>query len=268
MSLGQIFTAGSPAIVPALSPLTAWNLPHLVHGFMTRGGGASQGLYCSFNLAEGVGDDPNAVSSNWARWRSAYPRVHLARLQQVHGNRVHSIGVAYDGSTRIGDGMVTGERGIVLAIFTADCVPVLMIDADAGIVGALHAGWRGTLAGIAGEGVSAMVALGARSRRICAALGPSIGSCCFEVDAELADRFTSRIPPAAAYCRAGRPGKKHLDLRGIVRAQLRGAGVTAGSVVDIGPCTRCNSGRFFSRRAADGAATGLQMSFIGLEPEQ
>jgi len=164
--------------------------------------------------------------------------------------------------------MVTDVPGIVLAIFTADCVPVLMVDTETGSVGALHAGWRGTLAGIASEGVRTMAALGARSHRIRVALGPAIGICCFEVDAELAERFVSHVPTAATCWRPGRPGKKHLDLRGIVRLQLQEGGVAASSIVDIGPCTRCNSDRFFSRRAAGGAPTGLQMSFIGFEREQ
>jgi len=87
------------------------------------------------------------------------------------------------------------------------------------------------------------------------------------VDAELADRFVMQIPTAAACCNPGRPGKKHLDLRGIIRSQLQQAGLEKTSIVDVGPCTRCNSDRFFSRRAAGGALTGLQMSFIGFEPE-
>ncbi|MBV8356584.1 MAG: peptidoglycan editing factor PgeF [Deltaproteobacteria bacterium] len=267
MVSAQCSSAGSEGSLPAFPLLHAWNLPRLVHGFITREGGVSQGLYRSFNLAEGVGDDPNAVNANWARWRAAYPQMRLARLQQVHGSRVHPIGSAYNGERRIGDGMVTSVPGIVLAIFTADCVPVLMIDAEAGIAGALHAGWRGTLAGIASEGVSAMAAMGARLGHIRVALGPSIGSCCFEVDTDLAERFIAHIPTAVACCRLGRPGKKHLDLRGIVRLQLQEVGVAASSIVDIGPCTRCESARFFSRRAAGGVATGLQMSFIGFEPE-
>jgi hypothetical protein len=268
MVLPQISTAAGSGSPAAFSVLGAWNLPQFVHGFMTREGGASQGLYSSFNLAEGVGDDPSAVGANLARWRAAYPRVRLARLQQVHSNRIHQIGLTYDVRRRIGDGMVTEVPGIVLAIFTADCVPVLMVDAETEIVGALHAGWRGSLAGIAGEGVRVMAARGALPERIRAALGPSIGSCCFEVDAELAERFVSHIPAAADYCRSGRPGKRYLDLRGILRSQLQEAGIAATSIVDIGPCTKCNSDRFFSRRAAGGAATGLQMSFIGFEPER
>jgi YfiH family protein len=234
---------------------------------MTREGGVSRGSYRSFNLAEGVGDDANAVRANWVRWRATYPQVRIARLQQIHGNRIHPVGFDYDGGRKVGDGMVTEVPGIALAIFTADCVPVLMVDAETGIVGALHAGWRGTLVDIASEGVRVMAALGAHPHRIRAALGPSIGSCCFEVDTELADRFVAQIPTSATCCGPGRPGKRHLDLRAIVRLQLQEAGVAETSIVNIGPCTRCNPDRFFSRRAADGAATGLQMSFIGFEPE-
>jgi polyphenol oxidase len=268
MASAQISTASSPGSQPVFSVLHAWNLPRLVHGFMTREGGVSQGLYRSFNLAEGVGDDANAVRSNWVRWRAVYPQVRIAHLRQVHGNRVHPIGFDYDSGRKVGDGMVTEVPEIVLAIFTADCVPVLMVDAETGIVGALHAGWRGTLADIASEGIRTMASLGAHPYCIHAALGPSIGSCCFEVDDELAERFVSQIPTSAACCGPGRPGKKHLDLRAIVRLQLQEAGVAESSIVDIGPCTRCNSDRFFSRRAAGGAATGLQMSFIGFEPEE
>jgi YfiH family protein len=215
-----------------------------------------------------VGDDPGAVSANWARWRAVYPQFRVAVLEQTHSSRVHVIGAGERPGCKIGDGMVTGAPGIVLAIFTADCVPVLMFDDQARVAGALHAGWRGTLAGITAHGVKAMMGLGARARSLRVALGPSIGSCCFEVDSELADRFVLQIPPASRFCRDGRPGKKYLDLRGILRTQLQAAGICPASILDIGPCTRCNSDRFFSRRAAAGARTGLQMSFIGFEPER
>ncbi len=259
----QVSANRSSASEPALPVLRAWDLPNLVLGFMTREGGVSHGLYRSFNLAYWVGDDPGSVRTNWERWHAAYPGLRPIRLQQVHGSLVHRVAMADDGTVRIGDGMVTAAPGIALAIFTADCVPVLMVEPDSGVLGALHAGWRGTLAGIVQEGVNAMAMLGARVDRIRAALGPAIGSCCFEVDAALAARFIAKIPTAAAFCHAGRSGKKHLDLRAIVRSQLQLAGADAGEIVETGPCTRCNSERFFSRRAAGGAATGLQMSFIG-----
>src|SRR5262249_38352854 len=155
----------------------------------------------------------------WTRWQAVYPQVRVAVLEQTHGSRVHVVRAAERPGRKIGDGMVTSAPGIVLAIFTADCVPVLMFDDQARVAGALHAGWRGTLAGLPAEGMKTMMGQGARARCLRVALGPSIGSCCFEVDSELADRFVLQIPPASGFCREGRPGKKYLDLRGILLAQ-------------------------------------------------
>jgi YfiH family protein len=139
---------------------------------------------------------------------------------------------------------------MVAGIFTADCVPVLMVDAEARVVGALHAGWRGTITGIAGEGVRAMAAIGARPHALRAALGPSIGPCCFEVDAELAERFMRTIPHARDHARAGRQGKAFLDLRGIIRGQLECGGLVPDAITSVGPCTRCADDTYFSRRGA------------------
>jgi purine-nucleoside/S-methyl-5'-thioadenosine phosphorylase / adenosine deaminase len=244
--------------------LTAWDIPAVVHGFCGRAGGVSTGPFASFNLAQWVGDDAAAVAENWRRWDSRYPHLRVARLIQVHGKLVHRIDIAHDGKRREGDGMVTATPGIALGIFTADCVPILMVDAERRVAGALHAGWRGTLAGIAGEGVRAMVALGARSAAIRAALGPSIGICCFEVDAALAEEFSLRVSGARIHSRAGKPGKAYLDLRAIIRDQLEREGLEATSIANVGPCTRCANDSYFSRRAAGGATSGLQMSFIAL----
>ncbi|MBI3758881.1 MAG: peptidoglycan editing factor PgeF, partial [Deltaproteobacteria bacterium] len=231
-----------------------------------------------FNLARWVGDDPLSVVENWRRWNARYPNLNVALLSQVHGKLVHRIDRSGIGPLTVvpnqnelspignraeGDGMVTATAGIALGIFTADCVPILMVDADRRIVGALHAGWRGTIAGIAGEGVHAMLALGARPASIRAALGPSIGLCCFEVDTALAEDFARRIPGSNAHARDGRPGKAYLDLRAILLDQLHREGLEATSIIKVGPCTRCANDRFFSRRAAGGKTSGLQMSFIG-----
>jgi len=94
-------------------------------------------------------------------------------------------------------------------------------------------------------------------------MGPSIGQCCFEVDAGLADRFGREIAGARSHTRAGRPGKAFIDLRAVVRDQLERAGLAAANIASVGPCTRCASDRFFSRRAAGGKTTGLQLSFVG-----
>ncbi len=279
MPSSNAITASAPA---GQATVTAFEVPGLIHGFCDRTGGVSAGAFATFNLAGWIGDDPIAVAENWRRWNLRYPDLPVVRLSQVHGNAVHRVDhsdigradaasaktpPASAGGRREGDGMVTAAAGIVLGIFTADCVPILMVDADRHIAAALHAGWRGTLAGIAGEGVRAMAALGARPPSIRAALGPSIGLCCFEVDAALADDFARLIPGASAHARAGRPGKAYLDLRAIIRDQLESEGVQTGSIVNAGPCSRCANDRYFSRRGATAGGlhqtSGLQMSFIG-----
>jgi len=200
--------------------LTAWDIPGLVHGFGGLTGGVSTGPFGSFNLAGWIGDAPDAVAENWRRWHLLHPRLPVVRVRQIHGNLVHRIdsslicspddqrreneGRASGGPAHVGpdgDGMVTAAAGIALGVFTADCVPLLMVDAERRIVAALHAGWRGTLAGIAAAGVHAMVALGAQPSSIRAALGPSIGLCCFEVDAALAETFAREIPGSAPHAR-------------------------------------------------------------------
>ena len=189
------------------------------------------------------------------------PGVRFAQLKQVHGKAIHTIGPRADGDPRPeGDGLVTATTGVVLCIFTADCVPVLLADTERGVLGALHAGWRGTLAGIAGAGVRAMERQGARASAIRSLLGPSIGPCCYEVDEELARRFERGHPHVHPSDRAG---KAYLDLRGIVADQLVAAGLEREGIRSIGPCTKCESERYFSRRAAGGSITGLQLSFIG-----
>jgi YfiH family protein len=254
-----------PSAADAPLALTAWEIPGLVHGFCGRAGGVSTGPFASFNLAEWVGDEAGAVAENRRRWDARYPNLRIARLIQVHGKLVRQIDTTHDGTRREGDGMVTATPGIALGVFTADCVPILMVDAEARVVGALHAGWRGTITGIAGEGVRAMAAIGARPHALRAALGPSIGPCCFEVDAELAERFMRTIPHARDHARAGRQGKAFLDLRGIIRGQLECGGLVPDAITSVGPCTRCADDTYFSRRGAGGAVTGLQMSFIGFE---
>jgi YfiH family protein len=230
---------------------------------MSRLGGVSAGAYASFNLAESVGDDPAAVRQNWRRWRAAYPEMSVALLKQTHGNVVRVFDADLDGVRPEGDGIVTARRGVALGIFTADCVPVIMLDPAREVAGVLHAGWRGTLANIAAAGVGAMRSIGARAHEVRAALGPAIGLCCFEVDEALADRFVTDIPHARSHRRGGRPSKAYLDLRAIVRGQLERSGMDPLNIVSLGPCTRCAHQRYFSRRAAAGGATGLQMTFVG-----
>lgn len=243
--------------------LRIWPDAAVCNGFVGRVGGVSGGQFASLNLSCTVGDDRAAVDSNWERLRREVPALKLvARIKQVHGTAVHVVTRETAAIRPHGDGMVTAEPGVMLGIFSADCVPILMIDLKRKIAGAFHAGWRGIIADIAGAGVAAMTRLGARASDLRAALGPSIGPCCFEVDTELADRFGAEVAGARQHTRAGQSGKAYLDLRGIVTEQLMRAGLAPSNVASVGPCTRCASDRFFSRRAA-GQVTGLQLSFVG-----
>jgi YfiH family protein len=231
-----------------------------------REGGVSRGPYGSLNLSYWVGDNSRSVDVNWQRARRLMPRgVRFALLKQVHGKAIGTIGSRPEADPRPeGDGLVTATTGIILCIFTADCVPVLLADIERGVIGALHAGWRGTLAGIAGAGVRAMVRQGARPGAIRALLGPSIGRCCYEVDEDLARRFERRFASGHAHVHpSDRAGKARLDLRGVLADELVVAGLGRDGIEHVGPCTRCESARYFSRRAAGGAVTGLQLSFIG-----
>jgi len=244
--------------------LRAWPDASICHGFIGRSGGASTGAFASMNLSYWVGDEERAVDANWKRLRREMPELkQVARLNQVHGNEVHAATRDTASLRPAGDGLVTSEPGVMLGIYTADCVPILMVDSKHKVAGALHAGWRGVIANIASAGVHAMVQLGAHASDIHAAMGPSIGPCCFEVDAELGERFGCEIAGASKHTRAGRPGKAFIDLRAVVRDQLERAGLAPENVASVGPCTRCASDRFFSRRAAGGKTTGLQMSFVG-----
>jgi YfiH family protein len=259
----------SDSAAGALSIVRAWPQCALPHGFLGRAGGVSRALYATLNLGTTIGDDVVAVEENWRRVRATVPAgTTFARPVQVHGNAVHIVTPVNLNERPDGDGMVTATAGIAVAVLSADCVPILLADESRGVVGAFHAGWRGTLANIATAGVTAMAKLGATAERVRAALGPSIGLCCFEVDRELADRFAREIPGAALHARDGGPGKAYLDLRAIVRDQLIAAGLSASAIRDVGPCTRCASDRYFSRRAAGGATTGLQMSFIAPAPQE
>jgi polyphenol oxidase len=254
----------SPPNSASVEILRAWPDPSICHGFIGRSGGVSTGAFASMNLSYWVGDDDHAVDSNWDRLRREVPDLKLvARLNQVHGNVVHAATRDTAALRPPGDGLVTSEPGVMLGIFSADCVPILMVDSKRKIAGAFHAGWRGVISDIAGAGVHAMTELGARVADIRAAMGPSIGQCCFEVDAELGDRFGREIEGARNHTRAGRPGKAFIDLRAVVRDQLERAGLSPANIASVGQCTRCASDHFFSRRAAGGQITGLQMSFVG-----
>lgn len=225
------------------------------HGFTTRDGGTSLGPFASLNLGGAVGDDPARVAENWRRLAGA-TGLAFARVRQVHGARVVD---AEHPSAPVeeADAVVSRRPGLAAAVSVADCVPILIADPDGGRVAAVHAGWRGTVARIAAAAVERLVEAGAARDRLLAAIGPSIGPCCYEVSPDLAARFRAELGEEVV-----REGPTpHLDLWEANAAVLRAAGVAAPRVERLGLCTSCDAGRFFSHRR-DAGKTGRQAAFI------
>jgi hypothetical protein len=223
--------------------------PGVAHGFFTREGGVSEGIYASLNCGLGSGDDPEAVTENRARAvaRLGVARDALATNNQVHGITVVTVDRVSPLAERpLADAMVTKQRGIALGILTADCVPVLFADAGAGIVGAAHAGWRGAVGGVLDAAVAAMAALGAEPRRIRAGFGPAIAQASYEVGPEFPAPFLAQDPEHARLFAPAANGKFHFDLPGYVCARLNRLGLAA--VATTGGDTCADAERFFSYR--------------------
>ena len=227
---------------------TLRTLPGIAHGFFGRDGGVSTGVYASLNCGPGSRDAPAAVAENRARSVAALtPGAKLVSLAQIHSANVHTVEADWDFATRReGDGMVTGLPGIALGILTADCAPVLFADAEAGVIGAAHAGWKGALAGVLDNTVAAMERLGARPGRITAAIGPTISQANYEVGEDLRTKFGA--DDARFFVASDRAGHFRFDLPGYVRQRLERAGV--GQVHDMALCTYPPANGFFSYRRA------------------
>jgi polyphenol oxidase len=226
------------------------------HGFTTRQGGVSPPPWDGLNLGGSVGDDPARVALNW-RLLEAETRLLFARVRQVHGSRVVHLDAASVPAEEA-DAVVSTERGIAACVSVADCVPVLLADPATGAVCAVHAGWRGTLARAAAESVRALARIaGAPPARLLAAIGPSIGPCCYEVSPELAARFRADLGDGAV----SGEGAPRVDLWAANVAVLAAAGVTAERVDVLRRCTSCEREIFFSHRR-DAGRTGRQMAFI------
>jgi YfiH family protein len=232
------------------------------HGFTTRAGGVSRPPYDALNLGGAVGDDPAAVEQNWSRLRQA-TGLGFARVRQVHGARVVRLDAPAAPSEEA-DAVVTAAPGVAATVSVADCVPVLLADPVSGAVAAVHAGWRGTLARVVAAAVAALRAeYGARPGDLLAAIGPSIGPCCYEVSEDLARQFEAQLGPEAAP-RTGRP-RPHLDLWAANERVLRDAGVGAARVERLGRCTACEREVFFSHRR-DAGTSGRQVGFVAPRP--
>jgi YfiH family protein len=239
----------------AVSFLTAPSLAELTtirHGFFTRRGGVSGGVYESLNVGYGSNDDRGAVTENRRRVMAALDLAAdaLHTVYQVHGCKVTHVDAPWPpGDAPRCDAMVTNRPGIALGILTADCAPVLFADAEAGIVGAAHAGWKGALAGVLQATVGAMLALGARRGAIAAALGPTIARSSYEVGPEFPAPFLAENPDNAAFfAESVRAGHFMFDLPGYLAGVLDR--LELGAIGVLAEDTCAESGRFFSYRRA------------------
>jgi YfiH family protein len=225
-------------------------LPGVRHAFFTRLGGVSGGMYDSLNAGPGSNDDPNAVVENRRRiaaWFGIEPPSMLSAYQ-IHSATAHVAGSAWTQPPE-GDAVVTATPGLVCAALSADCAPVLIADADAGVIASVHAGWRGALGGVVGAAVAAMRSLGARPERMTAAIGPCIGPESYEVGLDFLERFVAETPANASFFRPGaRAGKRLFDLPGFVLEQLIQAGVTQAEWIGGDTCAQADL--FFSNRRA------------------
>ncbi|MFN3972295.1 MAG: peptidoglycan editing factor PgeF [Gemmobacter sp.] len=217
------------------------------HGFFTRKGGASSGIFAGLNCGSGSSDLAEIVAINRARVAEAMGvgAPHLLTVHQVHSAEAVTVTAPLPERPRA-DAMVTATPGVALAVLTADCAPVLLSDAGAHVVGAAHAGWRGAQGGVLEATVAAMEALGARRDRIHAVIGPTISQAVYEVGPEFADGFLDDDPANARFFAQG-PGDRALfDLPGYALARLRAAGV--GQAEWTRHCTYLDEARFFSFR--------------------
>jgi len=237
--------------------LTAPNLTSR-HGFSTRHGGFSSAPFHSLNF-DPRADHPETVQKNrtFALEQLGYTLEQACTLEQIHGTKVLEART----EEQVGDGLFSSEAGQILAIGTADCYPILLEDAEAGIVAAVHAGWRGTLGKIAAHAVEKMLERGAKLERIQAAIGPGISGQNYEVSLELGQQFLESGFPDSVVAQAGFEQNPHLDLLEANRFVLLETGVLEENIWASGRCSL--EPDFFSYRR-DGGKTGRMWAVIGL----
>jgi hypothetical protein len=249
-----------------LTLLTAPPLSGVPHGFFGRTGGVSTEAFASLNVGFSTADDPDAVARNRTIVRETIGAKHLVTVSQVHGRAVVTVDGPHAGPTPQADALVTRTPGVALGILTADCAPILLADAAAGVVGAAHAGWKGALLDIPAATIAAMEALGADRSRIAAAVGPCIALRSYEVDTAFQTRFEADDPSFERFFSSGtRAGHAQFDLEGFVVRRLADAGITR--IYACGADTCANPQQFFSHRRmtlAGLAHEGRQISVIML----
>jgi len=233
-----------------LSTSSLASLDGVRHGFFTRQGGVSSGVYASLNCGPGSRDDAANVTENRARVAEilgAEPGGLITVFQEHSAVAVIADKPWKAGKIPEADAIVTAKPGLAIGVLTADCAPVLFCDGKARVIGAAHAGWRGALSGIVEATVEAMRKLGAKPERITAVIGPAISQKAYEVGADFVERFLADEPESSAFFITDEgSGEPHFDLPAYVGERLARAGV--GTIADLGLCTYCEETRLFSYR--------------------
>ncbi len=250
----------------SLEYLTALNLD-IPHAFTTRCGGVSEGIFSSLNLAMHRGDSDENVKRNFEILANEldFDLNNLVLTRQTHSDVVRRVtksdacGIDHSNYPEC-DALITNDEGAALVVFTADCTPILLWDSATGAVGAVHAGWRGTAADIAGKTVRAMQReFGCRPENIRAAIGPNIGVCCFETDADVPEAIIETFGRDAEQFISQNSEKYYVDLKAVNALALRRAGVDSIEISE--DCTMCQSDRFWSHRVC-GSSRGSQGAII------
>jgi YfiH family protein len=247
--------------------IKAKSLGDIDHGFLGRVGGVSTGIYAGLNCSLGSDDNRENVLENRRRAvATIMPGAMLARVYQIHSPDVVTVtGLINQDNPPKADALVTDRPDILLAVQTADCVPVLFADHQAGVVGAAHSGWKGAFTGVNESTIAAMEALGARRDHIACAIGPCIAQKSYEVDANFFSPFAEADAANERFFSDGKAGHYQFDIEGYVAARLAAAGIK--SVECLGEDTYSQPDRFFSYRRSchrNEPGYGGQMSLIGI----
>ena len=226
------------------------------HFFGTR----RHGTDVSFELGIPVQSAQGSTRASW-----------MLSVKQVHGTAALVVDRALTSDDRFHggwDALVTNQPGVMVAVRTADCVPVLVYDPTRRVVAAIHAGWRGAVAGIVRKTIALMESrFGSAPEHLRVSIGPSVGTCCYEVDEPVLDRLRQEFPDWERVVRDHRSGKAHLDLKSLIKEQAQATGVSPESITAVNLCTMCHEELFFSYRR-EGKVIGTMVSAIGLAPSR
>jgi YfiH family protein len=232
----------------ALTPIKAVNLSAPDHGFFTREGGVSEGIYAGLNCGLGSNDDNDRVHTNRELVAASFglDKTSLVSVHQVHSPTAVRVTGPHESDPPKCDAMVTASKGVALGILTADCAPVLFEDKSAGVVGAAHSGWRGAIGGVLNSTIEAMIELGASETSISACVGPCISQRAYEVGPEFVEEFEAQDAAFMQYFASGNDDRAMFDLPRFVLDRLRDAGLN--DVAWTGHCTYSDPQKFFSYR--------------------